>query len=122
MMNGGTYTLQQTSMSTESLAPPPSIILSSTDIQLIDSYLNKKLNVAMTMYAYSNMSVLRQYPLKSWPLPIWLEGCYVNVARLGYALHTHTKADYFLSSYLHLALYTTKYLFMPYVTHNRKSI
>ena len=46
----------------------------------------------------------------------------MNIARLGYALHAHTKADYFLSFFLHLATCTTKYLFTPYVTHNQKSI
>ena len=122
MMNGGTYALQQILMSAESSVPPPSIILSPIDVQLIGSYLNKKLNAAMTTYAYSNVSVLLWYPPKSWPLPVWLGGRYMNVARLGYTLHAHTKADYFLSSYLHLAACTTKYLFIPYVTHNRKSI
>ena len=76
----------------------------------------------MTTYAYSNASTRLQYPLKLWPLSIWLGGHYVNITRLGYTPHAHTKADDFLSSYLHLAACTTKYLFMPYVTYSRKSI
>ena len=121
-MNGGTYTLQQTSMSTESSAPPPSIILSPSDVQLIDSYLNKKLSEAMMTYTFLHVSALLQYPPKSWPLPVWLGGRYMNVDRPGYTLHVHTKADYFLSSYLHLATCTTKYLFTPYVCNSQLEV
>ena len=121
-MTGEAYVFLQKSMSADSSTLPPSIILSPIDVQLLDSYLNKKSNVAMVTFAYTNSAKLLQHPPNSWPLPVWLGGRYVNVERPIYAPHVHTSMDYFLSSFLHLAACTTKHMITPYVTHNRPSI
>ena len=76
----------------------------------------------MTTYAFANAAQLLQLLLNSWPLPVWLGGRYMNVERPTYTPHVHTRMDYFLSSFLHLAACTTKHMITPYVTHNCPSI
>jgi hypothetical protein len=57
-----------------------------------------------------------------WPLPVWLGGHYVNVIKPGYTVCIPTKAEYWTFSHFHLASCTSRYLFVPYVSHNKLSI
>ena len=65
---------------------------------------------------------LLTYPVFVWPLPVWLGGQYINAVKPGYTQHIPTKAVYWTYTFLHLAACTTKYLILPYVSHNKLSI
>jgi hypothetical protein len=46
----------------------------------------------------------------------------VNIVKPGYTARIPTKAEYWTFSHLHLAACTSRYLFVPYVSHNKPSI
>jgi hypothetical protein len=53
---------------------------------------------------------------------MWLGGRYANIVKPGYAARVPTKAKYWTFSHLHLAACTSRYLFVPYIAHNKPSI
>jgi hypothetical protein len=77
----------------------------------------------MKSYLLQFRKTLFKHPLTpSWPLPVWLGDRYANVVKPGYAVRVPTKAEYWTFSHLHLAACTSRYLFVPYVSHNKPSI
>ena len=122
MTHGETYKLMQITMSStlSTLASP--IVLSETDMTLIDSCIKKKSKIEMSHYLLHFAKPLLAYPVSVWPLPVWLGGRYVNTIKPRYAQCVPTKAIYWTYTFLHLAACTTKYLIPPYVSHNKLSI
>ena len=53
---------------------------------------------------------------------MWLGGRYANVIKPSYPPRCPIKAQFWTISHLHLAVCTTKYLYTPYVTHNKPRI
>ena len=76
----------------------------------------------MKLYLLQKQAALWIYPHPVWPLPVWLGGRYADVVKPGYPLQCPTKAHFWIISHLHLAVCTTKYLYTPYVTHNKPRI
>jgi hypothetical protein len=77
----------------------------------------------MKSYLPQFAEILFRHPLMPlWPLPVWLGGRYANIVKPGYAVRVPTKAEYWTFSHLHLATCPSRYLFIPYVSHNKPSI
>jgi hypothetical protein len=77
----------------------------------------------MKSYLLQFAGTLFKHPLTpSWPFPVWLGGRYANIIKPGYAARVPTEAEYWTFSHLHLAACTSRYLFVPYVSHNKPSI
>jgi hypothetical protein len=100
-----------------------SSLISTNDASILSSELEKKNQPTMKSYLLQYAEILFQHHLTPlWPLPVWLGGRYANVVKPGYAARVPTKAEYWTFSHLHLAACTSRYLFVPYVSHNKPSI
>jgi hypothetical protein len=98
-------------------------LISINDASILSSQLEKKTQPMMKLYLLQYAETLFRHPLMpSWPLPVWLGGRYANIVKPGYAACVPTKAEYWTFSHLHLAMCTSRYLFVPYVSHNKPSI
>ena len=96
--------------------------LSTNAAFLLNEGSKKKKSEEMKLYLLQKQAALRIYPHQAWPLPVWLGGRYANVVKPGYPLRCPTKAQFWTISHLHLAICTAKYLYTPYVTHNKPRI
>ena len=96
--------------------------LSANAAFLLNEGSKKKKSEEMKLYLLQKQAALWIYLHQVWPLPVWLGGCYANVVKPSYPLRCPTKADFWTTSHLHLAVCTTKYLYTPYVTHNKPRI
>ena len=76
----------------------------------------------MKLYLLQKQAALQIYLHPVWPLAVWLGGRYTNIIKPGYPLQCPIKAQFWTISHLHLAVCTTKYLYTPYVTHNKPRI
>ena len=83
---------------------------------------SKKKSEEMKLYLLQKQVALQIYLHPVWPLPVWLGGRYTNIVKPGYPLRCPTKAQFWTISHLHLAVCTAKYLYTPYVTHNKPRI
>jgi hypothetical protein len=98
-------------------------LISINDASILSLQLERKNQPTMKSYLLRFAETLFRHPLTpSWPLPVWLGGRYANIVKPGYAAHVPTKAEYWTFSHLHLAVCTSRYLFVPYVSHNKPSI
>ena len=96
--------------------------LSANAAFLLNEGSKKKKSEEMKLYLLQKQAALRIYPHQLWPLPVWLGGRYANVVKPGYPLRCPIKAQFWTISHLHLAICTAKYLYTPYVTHNKPRI
>ena len=115
MIYGETYKLTQIIMSSTLSTPASPIVLSKTDMTLINSCIKQKLKIEMSYYILYFAKSLLMYPVSVWPLAVWLGGRYINAIKSRYAQHIPTKAVYWTYTFLHLAACTTKYLIPPYI-------
>jgi hypothetical protein len=98
-------------------------LISTNDAFILSSQLERKNQQTMKTYLLQFVEILfRKLLTPSWPLPVWLGGRYANIVKPGYAARVPTKAEYCTFSHLHLAACTSRYLFVPYVSHNKPSI
>jgi hypothetical protein len=98
-------------------------LISINDASILSSQLEKKNQPTMKSYLLLYAETLFQHQLMPlWPLPVWLGGRYANIVKPGYAARVPTKAEYWIFSHLHLAACTSRYPFVPYVSHNKPSI
>jgi hypothetical protein len=98
-------------------------LISINDASILSSQLERKNQPTMKSYLPQFAEILFRHPLTPlWPLPVWLGGRYANIVKPGYAARVPTKAVYWTYSHLHLAACTSRYLFVPYVSHNKPSI
>jgi hypothetical protein len=105
------------------LLPLLSGLISTNNASILSSQLERKNQQTMKLYLLNSMVILFNHPLTPpWPLPMWLGGHYANIVKPGYAAHVPTEAECWTFSRLHLAVCTSRYLFVPYVSHNKLSI
>jgi hypothetical protein len=98
-------------------------LISINDTSILLSQPERKNQPTMKSYLFQFTEILFQHPLTPlWPLPVWLGGHYTNIVKPGYAARVPTKAEYWTFSHLHLAVCTSRYLFVPYVSHMKLSI
>ena len=97
-------------------------LLSANATFLLNEGSKKKKSEEMKLYPLQKQAALWIYPHPVWPLPVWLGGHYANIVKPGYPPQCPTKAQFWIISHLHLAICTTKYLYTPYVTHNKPRI
>ena len=97
-------------------------LLSANAAFLFNEGSKKKKSEEMKLYLLQKQAVLQIYLHQVWPLPVWLGGRYANVVKPSYPLRCPIKAQFWTISHLHLAVCTTKYLYTPYVTHNKLRI
>jgi hypothetical protein len=98
-------------------------LISINDASILSLQLERKNQLTMKSYLLQFGETLFKHPLTPlWPLPVWLGGHYANIVKPGYTAHVPTKAEYWTFSHLHLAVCTSRYLFVPYVSHNKPSI
>ena len=71
MMHGETYKLMQIIMSSTLSTPALPIVLSETDMTLIDSCIKKKTKIEMSHYLLHFTKPLLAFPVSVWPLPVW---------------------------------------------------
>ena len=96
--------------------------LSANAAFLLKEGSKKKKSEEMKLYLLQKQVALQIYLHQAWPLPVWLGGRYANVVKPGYPLRCPIKAQFWTISHLHLAICATKYLYTPYVTHNKPRI
>ena len=97
-------------------------LLSTNAAFLLNRVSKKKKTKKMKLYLLQKQVMLWIYPHPVWPLPAWLGGCYTHIIKPSYPLQCPIKAEFWITSHLHLAVCTTKYLYTPYVTHNKPRI
>ena len=74
------------------------------------------------LYLLQKQVALRIYLHPVLPLSVWLGGRYAYVIKPRYPPQCPIKGQFWIISHLHLAICTTKYLYSPYVTHNKLRI
>jgi hypothetical protein len=118
-----TYELDAERSPRIAFAALPSGLISTNDDSILSLQLERKNQPTMKSYLLSFAVIVFNHLLTPlWPLPVWLGGRYMNIVKPGYAACIPTKAKYWTFSHLHLAVCTSRYFFVPYVSHNKSSI
>ena len=97
-------------------------LLSANATFLLNEGSKKMKSEEMKLYLLQKQAALRIYLHPVCPLPVWLGGRYMHIVKPSYSLQCPTGAQFWIISHLHLAVCITKYLYTPYVTHNKLRI